>query len=238
VRIAAVLGIMLLASGAPALAQQQPASPEPGTIDVVGHASIAVAPDLATIQVGVSTRAATPAAALDQNSTAARAIAEAARGFGIAPADIRTSNVSLTPNFKMVRDSGGGSQQQADGYQAENSVEIRVRELPRLGEFLRKTLDGGANRITGLTFGLSDPRTLTERARADAVADGVRQARLLAEAAGVRLGAIKHIGLGTMAGSPRPMFRMEVRAAPPVPVEAGNLDITADVEMTWLIEQP
>lgn len=225
---------LVLAGAVPAFAQQ---TPEPGTIDVVGRATAAVAPDFATIQVGVSTRAATPAAALDQNSAAARTITEAARGFGIAPADIRTSNVSLNPTFKMVRDPAGGSQQQPDGYQAENTVEVRVRDLARLGEFLRKTLDGGANRITGLSFGLADPRATAERVRAEAVADGVRQARLLAEAAGVRLGAIKHIGLGaSQSGGLRPMFRMQ--AAAPVPVEAGNLDVTADVEMTWLIEQP
>jgi uncharacterized protein YggE len=225
---------LVLAAG-PAFAQS---SPEPGTIDVVGHATTAVVPDLATIKVGVSTKAATPAATLDQNSAAARTIAEAARAAGIASADIRTSNVSLSPTFKMVRDGAGGSQQQPDGYQAENTVELQVRSLPRLGEILRKALDSGANRITGLTFGIADPREVNERVRAEAVADGVRQARLLAEAAGVKLGPIKHIGLAEDAGSPRPMFRMMAQPAPPVPVEGGTLDITADVAMTWLIDQP
>ncbi len=235
-RHAGLVVVAWFALAAPALAQQ-PAL-EPGTIEVVGHASLAATPDIATVQVGVSTRASTPAAALDQNSAAARTITEAARSFGIAPADIRTSTVSLNPTYKMVRDPTGGSQQQPDGYQAENNVELRIRDLARLGDFLRKTLDGGANRITGLSFGLADPRKATEEVRSEAVADAVRQARLLADAAGVRLGAIKHIGFGgTAQPGPRPMFRMEARAVP-VPVEAGNLDITADVAMTWLIDQP
>jgi uncharacterized protein YggE len=85
---------------------------------------------------------------------------------------------------------------------------------------------------------MADPREVNERVRAEAVADGVRQARLLAEAAGVKLGPIKHIGLAEDAGSPRPMFRMMAQPAPPVPVEGGTLDITADVAMTWLIDQP
>jgi uncharacterized protein YggE len=229
-----LLALVLLAG--PAFAQAQP---EPGTIDVVGHASASVVPDLATIQVGVVTKAASPAGALDANAAGARAIAEAARAAGIVSADIRTSNVSLSPTYKMVRDGAGGQQQQADGYEASNNVELRVRNLPRLGEILRKTLDGGANRINGLSFGLADPREATERVRADAVADGVRQARLLAEAAGVKLGAIKHIGFGEAPASPRALYRsMMVPAPAPVPVEAGTLDITADVAMTWLIDQP
>jgi uncharacterized protein YggE len=236
-KAAGLLIAALLGAAAPALAQTRPS--EPGTIDVVGHAARAVAPDVATVQVGVSTRAATAAAALDQNSNAARAIADAARAFGIAPADINTSNVSLGPTYRMVRDSGGGSQQLPDGYQAENTVELHIRDLARLGEFLRKTLDGGANRITGLSFGLTDPRSMNEQVRQDAVADAIRQAQLLAAAAGVKLGAVRRLRLGggTLALPPNPMPRMQMRAAA-IPVEAGSLDVTADVEMSWVIEQP
>lgn len=230
-----LIAAALLGAAAPALAQGAPT--EPGTIEVVGHASRAVAPDLATVQVGVSTRAPTPAAALDQNSSAARAIADAARAFGIAPADIYTSNVSLSPTYRTVRDANGGSQQ-PDGYQAENSVEVRIRDLARVGEFLRKTLDGGANRITGLSFGLAEPKPITEQVRQEAVADAIRQAKLLADAAGVKLGPIRRLRLGGgLSLPPTPMPRMQMRAAA-VPIEAGNLDIGADVEMSWVIAQP
>jgi uncharacterized protein YggE len=215
---------------------QEPARPQPGTIEVVGHASAAVTPDEATVQVGVSTRAPSAAAALDQNSAAARTISDAAKAFGIAPADIRTTNVSLSPTYRMVREPGGGSQQQPDGYQAENAVEVRVRDLSKLGEFLRRTLEGGANRINGLAFGLSNPRSATEQVRREAVADAFRQANLLADAAGVKLGPVRRISFGTTPQpGPRPMVRMGAAA---VPVEGGNLDLTADVEMIWAIEQP
>jgi uncharacterized protein YggE len=216
-------------------ATAQPVSPA-GTIEVVGHASHPVTPDQAIVHIGVSTRAASPAAALDDNSAAARRVAELARSMGIEPADIRTSSVSLTPNYRPTREGGG--QPSPDGYSAENQVEIRVRDLPRVGELLRRAVEGGANRINGLSFGLADPRNADEEARRAAVNDAFRQARLLADAAGVKLGPIRRITFPPQReGVPVRGVAMRAMGAP-VPVQAGSLEVSAEVEVTWAIEQP
>jgi hypothetical protein len=231
-----LLAVLAVAFALPAAAQSVP--PGPATIEIVGHALNPVTPDQAMVQIGVSTRAASPAAALDDNSAAARRVAELARNSGIEPGDIRTSSVLLTPTYRPMRDPGG--QPQPDGYAAENSVEIRVRDLGKLGDLLRRAVDGGANRINGLGFGLSDPRNANEEVRRAAMADAFRQARLLADAAGVKLGPIRRITFPPQRDrGPIPLTGGALRSmAAPMPVQPGSLEVSADVEVTWTIEQP
>ncbi len=133
-------------------------------------------PDFASISIGVANKAATAAAALDLTSAAAAKIVAAARTFGIEARDLQTSYVSLQPAFRNVRDPNGQAEPRPDGYQASNSVTVRVRDLGRLGEFLRNVVDGGANRIGGVEFELAEPGRLEREATGAAVRDARLQA--------------------------------------------------------------
>jgi uncharacterized protein len=233
VALCAALFASLAASMPPAAAQGE------GRIRVIGRAVVDVAPDYVMVRIGVSNRAASPAAALDQNSAAARKVVDFAKASGIQKRDIQTDAVNLSPLFKTVRDPSGTTRQEPDGYTASNIVRVKLSELPRLGAFMRQALDQGANNINGVQFGLSSYEGALDDARARAVEDAVRQAQRLAEAAKVKLGKIQEI-----VSPPRSQavvnggFVMTRGAAPPapVPVEAGSLQINADVEIIWAIE--
>jgi uncharacterized protein YggE len=212
-----------------------------GKMRIVGTAIVAVAPDFVTVRIGVSSKAPTPTAALDQNSAAARKIIDFSKTFGIEQRDIQTDAVNLGQSMKSVRDPAGGFRQEPDGYSATNTVQVRLADLARLGTFMRQVLDQGATNINGVQFGIAAPEKATDEARAKAVEDAARQARLLADAAKVKLGRILEI-----VHPLRPEFRIASafggesasRLARPsaVPIEAGILQITADVEITWAIE--
>ncbi|AWN51674.1 SIMPL domain-containing protein [Methylobacterium sp. 17Sr1-1] len=228
--------VLLLALGlaGPALAEDAP-----GRISVIGRASREVAPDFATVEIAVESRGQTPAAALDQTSAAARKVAELAGEFGIAGPDLATAAVSLRPASKTVREPGGQMRDVPDGYQASNAVSVRVRDLKRLGALIRRLLDGGADRIGGVAFGLSDPGQTENAVRAEAVRDGKRQAEILAEAAGTRLGRLESLVSPPREGAPAPMHaRTFAKAAPgglAVPVEPGTLTVEAAVEVTYQV---
>ena len=91
-----------------------------GKMRIVGRATVEAVPDYVTVQVGISNRAASPTAALDQNSAVARKIIDFSKGFGVAERDIQTSSVNLAPNYKTVRDPNGTTRQEPDGYSASN----------------------------------------------------------------------------------------------------------------------
>ncbi|MGX7704721.1 SIMPL domain-containing protein [Methylobacterium sp. Gmos1] len=232
-RAAAALLALVLAG--PALAEEVP-----GRISVIGRASREVAPDFATVEIAVESRGPNPAAALDQNSAAARKVADLAGEFGIAGPDLATAAVSVRPASKTVRDPGGQMRDVPDGYQASNSVSVRVRDLKRLGALMRRLLDGGADRIGGVAFGLSDPGQTENAVRAEAVRDARRQAETLAEAAGTRLGRLESIVSPPREGAPAPMHAraFAAKAAPgglAVPVEPGTLAVEAAVEVTYQV---
>ena len=224
---------LLLASAAPAAAE--PACPR--QVSVTGHASAAQAPDFAEIAVGVEARGATAPAALDAASKAVAGISAIAREAGIPPTEIGTAAVTLRPATRPVARPGGPSEE-PDGYVAGNVVRLRLGEMGRLGDVLRRMVETGANRIDGITFGLRDPEAAFASLQTAAARDARTRAAALAEAVGARLGPL--CTLSASGGEPAPLA-MRAMAAPaakgrPVPVEAGTIETSASVTAVFALE--
>lgn len=235
---AAIASLAMAAT--PALAEETARAAGP-RLYITGRATLEAPPDYASVSIGVATKSPTTAAAIDGTSASAARIIAAAKSAGIAPRDIQTGTLSLEPVYRTVRDPAGGSEQRPDGYQATNSVTVRIRDIGRLGEVLRLVVDGGANRIDGVSFELAEPGKLELKALEAAVLDARRQAEVIAAAAGVRLARIEEIRSGERAERPMPMSRARRAVAPspaPVPVEAGSLDVTSEVQVVFALEQP
>lgn len=235
--------IALAASTALALAGPSMAQPQgddrpfcpPGMsrLTVAGTGESRVAPDMASIQLGVTTQAASAAEAMRQNSTRQAAVIAALTGAGIEQGDIQTSGLNLNP----VMDYGEGSAPTVTGYQASNMVTVRVRDVPRLGEILDTIVAAGANEINGIAFLRDDDAGAQDDARRAAVADARHKAEVLAEAAGLTLGPVLLLRDTPSVEGPRPMM-MEARAAEDsasVPIAAGEIATTATVEMQFAL---
>ncbi|MDV2984102.1 UNVERIFIED_CONTAM: SIMPL domain-containing protein [Methylobacteriaceae bacterium AG10] len=228
--------LLLAVATAPAAADD-----EPGRIRVIGRASQEIAPDFASVEIGVESRGATPAAALDAASQAAKGIVATAKAMGVAEADIGTSSITLQPRTKTVRLPDGTMGERDDGYTAGNRVRVRLAEMGKLGELMRRTLESGANRIEGISFGLRDPAAAEAAVQVAAVKDAKAQAERIAEAIGVKLGTVLSIESPPRAESPRPMpYGLAMKAAAPrgrtaVPVEAGTIETSAEVDAVFAI---
>jgi uncharacterized protein len=208
-----------------------------GKIQVVGRATIDVVPDMVSVMVGISKRAPTAAAAVDQSSAAARKVVDFSKKFGIPEQDLQTIAVNLAPMYKNVREPDGTNRQELDGYVASNSIRVRLREIARIGDYLRDVLDQGATNIAAIQFGLSNSEAAADEARAKAVEDAIQRAQRLAAAAKIKLGPILElVHPPRSARVPASSFEPAARAAVAVPVEAGTLRVGAEVEITWSIE--
>ena len=224
-----------LAIGGKAVAQTVGA----GRIQVLGHGSVERTPDLAVVLVGITNKAAAPTAALDENSAIAARIIAFAKKFGVDARDLKTAAVNLSPVTKSVREPNGAYRQEPDGYQANNTVQVRLRDVSRLGAFMREVINQGGNQIAGVHFGLADPGKAVDDALAAAVEDAMRKANRLAEAAKAKLGRLQQVTY-----PPRTAVRpFEATAAPAgralrmdVPIEAGALETSVEVEMIWALE--
>jgi uncharacterized protein len=231
----ALAAALLLVLAVPAAADDE------GRIRVIGRASAERAPDFASVEVGVESRGATPAAALDAASRAAKGVIAAAKEMGVPEADIGTTSLTLQARTRAANQPDGSVREVADGYSAGNLVRVRLAEMGKLGELLRRALDSGANRIDGIAFGLRDPAAAEADVQSAAMKDARAQAERLADAAGVRLGQAIAITSPPRGEGARPMpYAMAAKAAAPrgrtaVPIEAGSIETAAEVEAVFAI---
>ena len=217
-----------------------PAGAQTRTITVTGQGEISVAPDMATVIIGVQAEAEVAADALDQASASTAAILATLDVEGVLPEDIRSGAIRLNPRYSQSVLSSGT---QITGYQAINSVEVRVNDLDRLGGLLAAVVGDGANRLDGVRFGLQDPSTATDEARRRAVAEGARLAALYAEAAGVRVGelvTLSEMGSGGYRMQDMSPAEMEMSISAPeydVPVAAGKIELRASITLVYAIAE-
>ena len=231
---ALVLALSPLALSAQEAAPAQPMLPR--VIQVVGEGRSTAAPDMARISLGVSHQAKTAGEAMDSMSAGMAAVLATLGEQGVAQNDIQTGQLMLEPAYNYNTPDGNPVM---TGFIATQILDVRVRDIGRLGEVLDTVVRDGANRVNGVSFDLADPRPVTDEARRDAVADAAERAALYAEAAGVALGDVVAISEAAGYGPPLPMYDARGgagAAAESVPVAPGSLSLTANVTVTYAIQ--
>ena len=238
VLLTALLALPLAAS-APAFAQE--AKPREAVISVTGDGESAVAPDMAILNLAVVKQAKTAREALDENNKAMNDVLTALKGGGIAERDLQTSGFSIQPQYNYPQSTDGQQQQpQLIGYQTINSVTVRLRDLAKLGSVIDQSVTLGINQGGDIQFTNDKPEAAIEEARKNAVANAVKKAKTLSEAAGVKLGRIIEINENVPRAMPQPVYRatmMKEGADSAVPVQSGENNYNVSVTVTFAIEQ-
>lgn len=197
------------------------------TVHASGEASRT--PDLATISAGVVTQAADAAGAMRANAQRMQHVMEALARAGISGRDVQTSGITLQPQYRYADNQPPA----ITGFEASNTVSVKVREPARLGAVLDALIAQGANRIDGPSFGIDQPDAAYAEARQAAIRRALAQAETYADALGVKLRRIVSITEGG-AASPRPVPMLRAlagstAAAPPVAVGESALAVNVEV---------
>jgi uncharacterized protein YggE len=206
------------------------------TIAVNGTGSVTASPDVAYINIGVHTENADPKEALTSNTTQAQDVVDAIKALGVAGEDIQTSNFYVYPSYEY----GPMGETLGTKYIVDNTVYVTVRDLTKLGEMLQAVVTSGANNINGITFDIIDKDTLASEARKQAVENARKQAQDIADAAGVELGELMYVNV-YYSGTTYPQYEGKggggaYSADLSVPVSAGKMVVTAEVNMTYKIK--
>ena len=235
---AALIGA-LLSTSAMAVAHAQTVAPSPAadamfqatTLNLSAYGEVRTAPDMATISLGVMTEAKTAVEAMRQNATRMTEVVAALRRAGIAEKDIQTSNLSLSAQYRYEENKPP----QLSGYQASNTVTIRVVDLAKTGAAMDAVVSVGANQIHGISFGLQDPQAAENEARRKAVQALAAKANLYAGATGHRVGRLVNLseGGGYSAPPPMPMPTMArgnfAKDEASTPVSGGEVVVRIDI---------
>lgn len=228
--IALVAASLAGAALSPALAEDKPPM---RTITVSASGQVSAEPDMANVSSGVVTEAATAREALTRNSAAMKKLIAGLKSAGVEAKDIQTTSFNVNPVYSNPRE---GQAPEITGYQVNNQVTIRARNLDKLGDILDGMVSLGANQMNGLSFEVSKADTLRDDARKDAVANARRRAELIAAAAGATLGEVQTISEDANDYQPRPMAYARAAMAEAVPVERGTATLEARVTVTWALK--
>ena len=193
---------------------------------------VTVVPDVARVNLGVTVTKPTVKAVREAGAKSMTDIIAALKALGIADADIKTTNLSLYPQY------GSGSTPKIVGYQISEQIQVTVRDLDKAGDVVDTATAKGATDVNGIAFEVADPVKAQNDARAAAVAAARASAAAMATAGKVSLGAVISI---TDSTPPSPIFYGygASKAAPSAdtatPVQPGTQDLSAMVTVVFEI---
>jgi uncharacterized protein YggE len=178
-------------------------------------------PDEARFTVGVDTIAATSREASARNSATINKVATALQRLGVKEDDLQTRSITLS------RIDYGPNRGR---FQANNLIEVKVRDIKRAGEALAAITEAGANVLSGPNLRVSDPENAARSAYAAAYRSARARADAYAQAAGLKVDRVLAIRDGGEGGGPYPypeegltmdQARTVAPVAPPPPVQPG-----------------
>ena len=233
----ALTAMAFAAAAMPAAAQtQSPIIADGALLDVTAEGRTTRVPDIATIRAGVVTQSATAATALSDNSARMGRVLAALKRAGIVERDVQTANVSLNPQYRYVENQPP----LVTGYQANNSVAVRFRDVGKAGAILDALVAEGANQIDGPNLSIDKPDAALDEARTDAIRNARARAELYAKAAGLSVARIVSISEnGSNGGGPQPPVfyaRAAMSEAADTKIAAGEREVTATVSVRFLLK--
>jgi uncharacterized protein YggE len=228
-RTVAVRAILSSVVAFPSLGQNTRSSPP--QVVTTGSGEVQLAPDRATVMVGVQSRATTVAQATNDNARRQRAIIDTLRAMGFGSDQISTVNYNVSPEMQYPPNQSP----KVTGYVVMNTVRVSLRRIEDVGRTIDAALAKGANEVSGIQFTSSRADSARRAAIAEAVANARADAETMAKAAGGSLGALIEVASGVEPIRPFEvsMARAKMVAAAPTPIEPGQLTVTATVTARW-----
>ncbi len=209
-------------------------SATPPSISVDAEGKVTALPDMATLTLEVETQAAAAKAAAQANARQTDGLLQAVKKALGPPDKLRTLGYSLMPVYS-AKDKSAPPEIKA--YRALNRLEVKVLEASRLGEVIDTAFQNGATRINGPFWGHSRLEELQRQAAVNALERARSLAEALAQAAGLKIKGVDKISTGIRfipfrAGRESLMM---AKAAPPTPIEAGEEEITAHLQVVFQV---
>lgn len=207
-------------------------SPPPPAIVVNGEAVVQATPDQAFVTVSVESRDRNPGEAQRKTATAMEAVRKKLGQTGVKDDQLRTIAYDLQLEFDWDK----GRQTPRD-YVARDMVEVRLDDVTQVGTIIDAAVGAGATNIGGVRFDLKEREALEREALKRAVADGRARADAAAAGAGVTVASVLRIEeQRVFSPPPAPMPMMmkaaAAEAAPPTQIDAGQIELRAQVTLT------
>lgn len=214
---------------APASTAAQP--PQPDVVVVTGEGLVKAAPDQAWVMLMVESRSRNSKDAQSQTAQVMTAVQQKLAAAGVPKDAIRTISVDLSIDAEWVN-----GRQVPKGYVSRNVIEVRLDDVPKLGEVMDVAVASGVTAVQGVRFDIKQRDSMEREALKRATADARQRAEAAAAGAGRAIDRVIRIeepGARPMP-PPQPVMMMRQAAADQVqtPVIAGEIEIRANITLT------
>lgn len=207
------------------------------TITVSAEGKAHIAPDIATLVFAVVSQGTSAEAVQKSNTEKINLAVEYLKKQGVEAKDIQTSNYNLYPRYRYDEKSGESS---IFGYELNQTVTAKIRNLENAGMIVGGLASAGVNQISSFNYGIEDPESPRNEARAEAFRLAHAKAGAMADQVGVSLARVITFSESFGGGYPMPYYyeravmSMDGKGGDNAPsLEPGEEEVTVSVSVTY-----
>ena len=225
-----IIGFLALAFLLTSNQQQQ----QQNTLNVMGSASMQVAPDKLTILFSVQTESVSASDALRENSRIISNALNSLQSLGIANDSIST--VSYYIYIQPYYNKDGVLVNKTYIAVQSMKVELKDQQMQKVGSVIDSIVNSGVNRIDSISFGLKQEteESLKMQLLSKAVEDAKQKAETIASATGTKIIGIYQINENSFSTYPRyPTYNYI--GTEETPIIPGNVSLSLSVSVSYKI---
>lgn len=203
-------------------------------VNVNGEGKIKVTPDIACVSLGVENTGKDAATVKKANDEIIDKVLKYIKSYGISPNDFQTTQVSLYKNYDYEK--------KKYNYVANQTITIILKDIKKYDEFMMGITDTGITNIGGVEFKTSKLEQYESEARKKAILNAKAKANDYIQALNMKLGKVLLITDNSTTYYPQvAMYKGGLRteamdAAPRETLAIGQIEITANVQVAFIIE--
>ena len=199
------------------------------TMKVHGIGNIKAEPNLALINLGVVTEDKDLEKAQQENAVKSNAVLNQLYAMNIPKNQISTASYTIEPQYNYIE-----GKQIFRGYKVSNILNIRTKELNKVGEIVDNAVKAGANIVNNITFTIDNNTLYYNKALSLAVKDSIAKAINIGNTLGVKIQEIPFNIIELTTSSINEEIPTEkVYAASITPIIPGQINVTAKIEATF-----
>jgi len=202
------------------------------TIFVSGLGSASAQANKATITLGVQTQHASASEAVSMNAESMTDVIDALKEIGITEDEMKTVSYSVNPVYN--RDGWDT----VTGYRVVNMIQVEIKDINKVGPVIDTAASSGANRIYGITFGLTDDEIVRLELEAfeAALNHASNKAETIADHLGVTITGV--LSVSESSYNPYTPYRSYDLAyeGASTPIIEGSLSVSVTVQVAYSFE--
>ncbi|PAE22139.1 hypothetical protein CHH80_03225 [Bacillus sp. 7504-2] len=209
-------------------------NPFEGEIIVIGEGSVTIQPDKGRIRLGVEIENKELKKAQSDNARAISSIINALQQIGVLAEHIQTDQFTIYPMYDFV-----DGKQIFRGYRVEHLLLITVNNLENIGLVVDTAVEHGANRVSNISFQVSNSSEVYRVALKKAIEDAVKKAYTIAKSLNLNIVPTprKITEEKVALREPSPLYEMQMVKAASTEIEPGTTEIRAVVSAIFITNE-